>query len=605
MNIKDFSKWRLLLLQEGLDIDKLEKAIGNSETFNVREIVEWIVKEANEYFKEHFEIPLPVELKFIHVLKLLAILKKAKWNLEQIISYSEYSKILKEAAGYLGILAFFSQYKNLQNALTPHAKRVLDDYLKIKDLTDLFTWVNRIWGSSDDDRHEEEFLTVVFDKIQGDIPINPIYEEGDVKIYELDSYVHSRKIGGDTEWCVSSSNRAAYDGYIRRGKRLFAFVKNKQKFLLALNKDLFQYREIYGKVKTFNLYNLNLDRVIENVRSSLLVNLRSFAKEIFKEIPNIEKFVPYVGPFFFYKYDSYSLFSFEDFYFSFGLYERDLERFARSLQFTINDDTLKENDIQWIFEHVVSKQILFTYKELKEYIFDNYQITRTPLFSKIMNVSSYHDIILEVLNKFVIKEIYKIQDQSYMYTFSDITDAKTFELKDVYDEEVNIEYFMTKLKPYYERALPEYKYYWKALDITYNTEEKLRKLQIEVETKGAPFSKLMPIVRELESLGLLQPIYEYYDSIRKNKFLKEYYKLNNLLQSYGKIELSEFRNLYLFNRINEDKTARTEFKKKMIRFMKNLGLERFKEARALISSEAKAGNFLMKIVLEILEENAI
>ena len=169
-----------------------------------------------------------VTLKLPLAIKLFSLLKPST---TQQVDSSKTTNITIKFAPILYVISFFLQHHQL---LPPDKQKFLSDFQKLKSASELNNWREQYEKNSD------FFLDVMITKIMGDSPISPVYEDSEIKIYHLYNHVESRKIGGDTQWCVSSptSGKEHFTSYANKMMELYAMVFYKEpepqpKYLLA------------------------------------------------------------------------------------------------------------------------------------------------------------------------------------------------------------------------------------------------------------------------------------------------------------------------------------------------------------------------------------
>lgn len=279
------------ILLEELDIEKIISILGDSEEFPARKYIDDLLSIGidvlrDELFEEYDEIDEDIDLekevpepKFIHILKFLSILKK-----------ENVKDIRKEDSLLLYILSFFNTYKNLQNKLTQEELNWLNSFNKLKNYEEYRNWVKKFFVKWVNDVNSEKILKIMRDKLLGDLEIPPVFENEEIEIHKVKNYVQSRKLGGDTRWCVSSptSGEDYYIDYKEKGYDIYVLIikETEEKYILAVHGD-------YEDTKIDS----EIERIIELGETDIVEFVEDFwdnidheVKEAISEITNDPRF---------------------------------------------------------------------------------------------------------------------------------------------------------------------------------------------------------------------------------------------------------------------------------------------------------------------------
>lgn len=552
-------------LYESLDVSNLEKIFG-SENFDVKMIVSYLEKAAREETQNAFNQSF--SLKHIFVQKFLSLLKKVP-NLNNNLIYAFVSKM----AFPLAVLSYLYNNKTLQNALPTTAKQVLDNYLKLNTVDALNDWAEQFKSV------EPTIILNIKDKLYGDAPIKPIYTENGVEIYHLENYIQARKIGGDTEWCVSSSNRNMWNEY-EETHSVYAIIfppKSKEnKYLVGLpkTKDDKQYGQIYVKLAYGDGVKLT------NIKSGTYAFLKALKKyhDYPASLDNLD-----IGTLYYIFNPELTL------------------KTPRNINFDelenlfLNEKIIKPDSKDILLSFIdIAKNINKSSFDFKKYIETAFAKLWLTSYKALINDSyAYHRANL--INSFLLELIYKKTNREIMidklyYLAEEFNPEENdpsyyLEIKNYKDEDISPTIFIDKMLPYYKKALPQYENTWNLMEVFFKEKYKF----------------IVNFFKNLESYGYLNVYYKVFDALRSNSLIRDFYRLNETYRLQNKLSIEHFRNLNIYKLIQiipELKNTILELRK-IIKDINDPQLIEF------LKEEAEQGNYIFEIFYKILQEKEI
>ena len=252
----DFPFFLLEAISKEEIIKLFSSSFGENQLNELFEYLEKVVYPEFRYITE-----TDIEIKAPLLVKAISILKK-----DGETSIVDFFKKNRKFGIQLCYLSFLNTHKNLVNRLPESAANAVRDYVSLKTKADLLDWITLF--------PEEEINKVVMSKVFGDTPIEPIYQKGNNIVYELTNYVAARKIGANTEWCVSSptSGREHFYEYKSRKFNLYALIigssyydEEATKYILAIKKRRETPPERITWEDFVDIYELDIFELMDNI----------------------------------------------------------------------------------------------------------------------------------------------------------------------------------------------------------------------------------------------------------------------------------------------------------------------------------------------------
>ena len=156
------------------------------------------------------------------------------------------------------------------------AKRFLDIKKRLKSPeNDIYYWLKKDVVELEDKVNEiENTVSKTKQKeIEKTKGAELVVEKNGWKVYRIDSYEASCLYGKGTKWCTASTETSKhFNDYKNRGIKLYYFIKNTEKYALALYPEIVDVLEEFGIETNYELYDAE-DTVITDLNQIKSLNL--------------------------------------------------------------------------------------------------------------------------------------------------------------------------------------------------------------------------------------------------------------------------------------------------------------------------------------------
>ncbi|MCX8008069.1 MAG: hypothetical protein N3A54_00015 [Patescibacteria group bacterium] len=246
----------LLLEYEKQDIAKIFKE-------KIDNLLQNIVSNGFDFVYDKFEANLERHKKSLYLFdfpvggqQVINYFSKLKKGLERI-SPEERVKRLKDIVWYVNegalLLLFSVFYKKFpkymkvfeDNKNTDKINQAMkDSFVKVLLSFDFLVFDDIMSLKTEAERNDYDYQQLIDVATRGVLDytvkrhLKPSYEEGDLKVYEIETYKECRVLGADTNWCTaSSSGETLIKNYLEKG-RLFAIFDGDKKYHIFFHNKL-------------------------------------------------------------------------------------------------------------------------------------------------------------------------------------------------------------------------------------------------------------------------------------------------------------------------------------------------------------------------------
>ena len=541
-----------MIILEAMSSKDIIKIFPN---LNIEKILEYIERNIQFLRNQHEELK-NVEMKWPLLVKVFSLMKgniffyNNEFDNHEETNYENFNRInaFYNIIHTLLYMSLLLQNKNLMNNLDPDEKEYIQKFNTLKSYDDMLNWFQNF--------PKEKVYSIILKKYYGDIKYEPIYKNEEYAIYHLTNYVMSRKIGGDTHWCVSSptSGKESFQTYTEDGYSLYAlvFYKDKdpqRKYLLAIDKQkenkhpFWKYIEYIGKGEELVKYFWN------QVKKEIPVIGKPEGEEALKHVLKIVRSSPYN----LYTDSSFVLKAIEDNSMMFLQLSKasnvsEFEKIMEKYMIKITNDSYK-----LAFPNISSPLELWKY--LNDMNFHNHIM----LIKNRFNPKAIINNIVESVRADFERKFFPLENVnfdideiiSYEYEFKDRNDQN---IKDV-NQKLNLLHLYTKALPDVENLVKELQLYLDHYQDVYDTYNYLIAKIVDDEdgikedlekkyNEYLRYLRLLSPIFLIEELALRYPPEGQYEKFLMHAFFNYYsYELKYQLINVIKNALQPLRNV--------------------------------------------------------------